>query len=101
MRPAHTTTHAHTADAPPPPQVVKQLAAQGTKLVAMRCAGFDRVDVEALAEHGIRLVRVPTYSPQSVAEHAVALMFALNRCALGWCLVDGGVGALVGRGGGL
>lgn len=61
------------------PQVVQKLAAAGIKLIAMRCAGFDRVDLKACAEHGINVVRVPTYSPQSVAEHAVALMFALNR----------------------
>lgn len=37
--------------------------------------------LQAAAEHGIKVARVPTYSPQSVAEHAVALMFALNRWA--------------------
>lgn len=45
----------------------------------MRCAGYDRVDLAACAAHNIRVVRVPTYSPTSVAEHAVALMFCLNR----------------------
>lgn len=50
------------------------------KLIAMRCAGYDRVDVKAARELGIRVVRVPTYSPTSVAEHAVALLLALNRC---------------------
>jgi hypothetical protein len=60
--------------------VVAELARAGVKLIAMRCAGYDRVDLAACAEAGIRVVRVPTYSPQSVAEHAVALMFGLNRC---------------------
>ena len=60
-------------------QVVAKLASAGIKLIAMRCAGYDRVDLAACAAAGIKVVRVATYSPQSVAEHAVALMFALNR----------------------
>jgi len=60
-------------------EVVARLAQAGVKLIALRCAGFDRVDLEACEKHGIRVVRVPTYAPASVAEHAVALMFALNR----------------------
>jgi hypothetical protein len=67
--------------------VVEKLAALGVRLIAMRCAGFDRVDLEACAKHDITVVRVPTYSPESVAEHAVALMFALSRCGckgVGW-----------------
>jgi D-lactate dehydrogenase len=60
-------------------QVVQQLADSGVKLVAMRCAGYDRVDLAACQAAGIQVVRVPTYSPTSVAEHAVALMFALHR----------------------
>lgn len=75
---------------PPPPlcpaacvccilQVVKKLAKNGVKMIAMRCAGFDRVDLAACAEHGIKVARVPTYSPTSVAEHAVSLLMALNR----------------------
>ncbi len=62
-----------------------ELAKAGVKLIAMRCAGYDRVDLAACAEAGIRVVRVPTYSPQSVAEHAVALMFGLNRCGARAC----------------
>lgn len=62
-------------------QAVKKLAKHGVKLIAMRCAGFDRVDLSACAEHGIKVARVPTYSPTSVAEHAVSLLMALNRCA--------------------
>ena len=45
----------------------------------MRCAGFDRVDLGACAQRGIAVVRVPTYSPHSVAEHAVAMLLCLNR----------------------
>jgi D-lactate dehydrogenase len=48
-------------------------------MIAMRCAGFDRVDLGACEAHGIKVVHVPTYSPTSVAEHAVGLLFAVNR----------------------
>ncbi|KXZ56322.1 hypothetical protein GPECTOR_1g284 [Gonium pectorale] len=60
-------------------EVVEVLAKGGVKMVALRCAGFDRVDLAACEKHGIKVARVPTYSPESVAEHAVALIFALNR----------------------
>jgi D-lactate dehydrogenase len=60
-------------------QTVQKLCECGVKLIAMRCAGYDRVDLTACADFGIKVVRVPTYSPNSVAEHAVALMFALNK----------------------
>ncbi|MGO1190000.1 2-hydroxyacid dehydrogenase [Vibrio casei] len=59
--------------------VLEKLAGQGTKLIAMRCAGFDRVDLEAAKELGIQVVRVPAYSPEAIAEHAVGLMMCLNR----------------------
>ena len=49
------------------------------RFVAMRCAGFDRVDLPACQWLGIRVARVPTYSPASVAEHAVAMLLCLNR----------------------
>lgn len=55
------------------------LAALGVRLVALRCAGFNNVDRAAAAELGITVVRVPAYSPHAVAEHAVALLLALNR----------------------
>lgn len=51
----------------------------GVKYIAMRCAGFDRVDIEVAKQLGIKVVRVPTYSPRSVAEHALALMFDVSR----------------------
>lgn len=51
----------------------------GTSLVALRCAGFNNVDLRTAAELGIRVVRVPAYSPYAVAEHTVGLMLTLNR----------------------
>ena len=59
--------------------VLKALAAAGTRLVALRCTGFNNVDLQAAAELGLKVVRVVTYSPYSVAEHAVALLQAINR----------------------
>lgn len=51
----------------------------GTELIALRSAGFNNVDLQAAARLNIAVVRVPKYSPYAVAEHAVALMLALNR----------------------
>ena len=59
--------------------VLQTLAEQGTRLIALRCAGFNNVDIRAASSLGLRVVRVPTYSPQSIAEHTVLLMLALNR----------------------
>jgi D-lactate dehydrogenase len=59
--------------------VIQQLAAGGTSLIAMRCAGYNNVDLAAAAQAGLSVVRVPAYSPFAVAEHAVALIMALNR----------------------
>jgi len=59
--------------------VVRSLAAGGTKLLALRCAGYNHVDLSAAATAGVRVVRVPAYSPHAVAEHAVALVLSLNR----------------------
>lgn len=55
------------------------LAGGGTGLIALRSAGFNNVDLAAAAELGLRVVRVPAYSPYAVAEHTVALILALNR----------------------
>ena len=55
------------------------LAKNGVQLIALRCAGFNNVDLKAAAEKNIKVVRVPAYSPQAVAEHAVALILTLNR----------------------
>lgn len=52
---------------------------QGIKLIAMRCAGYNNVDLETAKELGLTIVRVPAYSPYAVAEHAVALILTLNR----------------------
>ncbi len=65
--------HAQFAHARPPrsdEEVCAALAAQGVKLIAMRCAGFDRVDLAAAAKHGLTVVRVPSYSPHAVRAHA-------------------------------
>jgi D-lactate dehydrogenase len=59
--------------------VLEQLAAGGVELVALRCAGFNNVDLEAAGQLGIAVVRVPAYSPHAVAEHTAALILALNR----------------------
>lgn len=58
---------------------IRQLSELGVKLIALRCAGFNNVDLNAAARYGIPVVRVPAYSPHAVAEHAVALILALNR----------------------
>jgi D-lactate dehydrogenase len=59
--------------------VLETLAAKGTRLVALRCAGFNNVDLARAEQVGITVARVPAYSPHAVAEHAVALILALNR----------------------
>ena len=55
------------------------LKSHGIGLIALRCAGFNNVDLAAASEAGIRVVRVPAYSPEAVAEHALALILTLNR----------------------
>ncbi|PKM33862.1 MAG: hydroxyacid dehydrogenase [Gammaproteobacteria bacterium HGW-Gammaproteobacteria-12] len=59
--------------------VLEQLAAGGTRLIALRSAGYNHVDLAAAQRLGLPVVRVPAYSPHAVAEHAVALVLALNR----------------------
>ncbi len=59
--------------------VIEALAGQGCRLIALRCAGFNNVDFQACEKWNIQVVRVPSYSPHAVAEHAVALMLSLNR----------------------
>ncbi|MDZ7278353.1 2-hydroxyacid dehydrogenase [Pantoea eucrina] len=59
--------------------VLEELAAVGVKYIALRCAGFNNVDLQAAAALNLKVVRVPAYSPEAVAEHAVGLMMALNR----------------------
>jgi D-lactate dehydrogenase len=60
-------------------EVLNILAANGTRLLALRSAGFNNVDLPAAAALGIAVVRVPAYSPYAVAEHTVALILMLNR----------------------
>ncbi|MFI8608569.1 2-hydroxyacid dehydrogenase [Pseudomonas sp. AOB-7] len=59
--------------------VLQRLAAAGTRLIALRSAGYNHVDLKAAERLGLCVVRVPAYSPHAVAEHAVALILALNR----------------------
>jgi len=59
--------------------VLTALAASGVRHVALRCAGFNNVDLAAAARLGLDVVRVPAYSPNAVAEHTIALILALNR----------------------
>lgn len=58
--------------------VIDQLVANGVKVIALRCAGYNNVDLNA-ARNRIKVVRVPAYSPYAVAEHTLALMLTLNR----------------------
>jgi len=60
-------------------QAIEQLAILGVEMIALRCAGFNNVDLEACRKHQINVVRVPAYSPHAVAEHTIALMLMLNR----------------------
>lgn len=59
--------------------IIEKLASHHVKLIALRCAGFNNVDLQAAAEHGIKVVRVPAYSPYAVAEHTLAMILTLNR----------------------
>lgn len=59
--------------------VIKQLAEKKVRIIALRCAGFNNVDLEAAKKMGIRVCRVPAYSPEAVAEHAMAMILTLNR----------------------
>jgi len=59
--------------------ILASLASMGVKLVALRAAGFNNVDLEAARREGITVARVPAYSPHAVAEHTIALILTLNR----------------------
>lgn len=59
--------------------VVRGLHRVGISLILMRCAGFNNVDMDTAKECGITVLRVPGYSPEAVAEHAMALALAVNR----------------------
>lgn len=60
-------------------RVLEQLGKQGCQLIALRGAGFNNVDLAAAHEFGIKVARVPAYSPWAIAEHTIALILALNR----------------------
>jgi D-lactate dehydrogenase len=60
-------------------KVIATLKECGVKLIALRCAGYNNVDLRAAAKAGIKVVRVPAYSPNAVAEHTVALLLSLTR----------------------
>jgi len=60
-------------------QILSALAKNRVKLVLLRCAGFNNVDLEVAEELSIRILRVPSYSPEAVAEHAIAMIMTLNR----------------------
>ena len=59
--------------------VIEQLARGGSRLIALRCAGYNNVDLSAAERHGLTVVRVPAYSPHAVAEHTIGLILALDR----------------------
>ena len=60
-------------------EALERLAGSDVRLVTLRCAGFNNVDLEAAKELGVAVTRVPSYSPHAVAEHTIALILALNR----------------------
>lgn len=83
---AETAVAAHGAQAVctfvndrPDRPCLEALSKLGVKHIALRCAGFNSIDLAAAKELGIAVTRVPAYSPYAVAEHAVALLLALNR----------------------
>lgn len=60
-------------------EVLDKLHAIGIKLILLRCAGFNNIDLEKADEYGMTVLRVPGYSPEAVAEHAMALALSVNR----------------------
>lgn len=60
-------------------EVLHALKANGVGLILLRCAGFNNVDIQVAKECGIKVLRVPAYSPEAVAEHAMAMILTLNR----------------------
>lgn len=60
-------------------EVVKILATCGVKYILLRCAGFNNIDLETAKEYGIKVARVPSYSPEAVAEHAISILMTANR----------------------
>lgn len=60
-------------------EVIEKLVEFNIKLVLLRCAGFNNVDIESANKNGITILRVPAYSPEAIAEHAMALALSVNR----------------------
>ena len=60
-------------------EVIKKLSSNGVKIIALRCAGFNNIDLVAAKEFNISVVRVPEYSPHAIAEYTMALILTLNR----------------------
>ncbi len=60
-------------------EIIKGLKENGVQQVALRCAGFNNVDIEAAQQHEMNVVRVPAYSPYAIAEHTLGLILSLNR----------------------
>ncbi len=59
--------------------VIEQLVEKKVKVIALRCAGFNNVNLEAAKKYNLKVCRVPAYSPEAVAEHAMAMILTLNR----------------------
>ena len=62
-----------------PKEVIDIFHNEGIRLILLRCAGFNNVDLESCKEYGIKVLRVPAYSPYAVAEHAMAILQEANR----------------------
>ena len=60
-------------------KVMNALKSNGVKIILLRCAGFNNVDIDAAKEADIKILRVPSYSPEAIAEHALAMILTLNR----------------------
>lgn len=60
-------------------ETILQLSENGVKLIALRCAGYNNINLTSAKKNNIKVVRVPAYSPESVAEHSMALILTLNR----------------------
>ncbi len=59
--------------------VLEALAAHGVRIVALRCAGYNNIDLRAAERLGVDVVRVPAYSPEAVAEFTIGLLLAVDR----------------------
>lgn len=60
-------------------KVMNALKSNGVKIILLRCAGFNNVDIDAAKEADIKILRVPSYSPEAIAEHALGMILTLNR----------------------